>query len=45
MEYLGYQLDAAGIHPTEKGMEAIKSAPKPKDLTTLRAFLNVELLW
>jgi len=33
VEYLGHHIDAKGIHPTEKKMEAIKRAPQPQDVS------------
>ena len=39
--YMGYQLSADGISPTEEKVEAIKSAPKPENATQVRAFLGL----
>ncbi len=41
VNYLGYTVDSEGIRPTEKGILAIRMAPKPHNLTTLRAFLGL----
>ena len=39
--YLGYQIDKEGIHPTKYKVSAIVKAPKPTNLTQLRAYLGV----
>lgn len=36
--YLGLTISDKGIHPTIKGIEAIKHVPDPYNLKTLRAF-------
>ena len=41
MEYLGYVIDQHGLHPTEEKVTAIKEAPKPKNVSELRAFLGI----
>lgn len=41
VQYLGVNISENGIKPTEKGIKAIKCAPKPCDLTTLRSFLGL----
>ena len=38
VEYLGYLIDAMGIHPTTEKVRAIKEAPTPNNITQLRAF-------
>jgi hypothetical protein len=40
-EYLGHQISAQGIQPTNSKVEAIKGAPTPKNATELRAFLGM----
>ena len=39
--YMGYTLSAEGISPTEDKVEAIKSAPRPENVTQVRAFLGM----
>ncbi|XP_049276050.1 uncharacterized protein K02A2.6-like [Rhipicephalus sanguineus] len=39
--YLGHRIDAAGLHPSEKNIEAIKLAPTPRNVTELRSFLGM----
>ena len=39
--YLGFRLDAEGIHPTKEKVQAISDAPAPTDLTQLRAYLGL----
>ena len=34
VEYLGYLIDAMGIHPTTEKVRAIKEAPTPNNITT-----------
>ena len=41
VEYLGYVIDQHGLHPTEEKVTAIKEAPKPKNVSELRAFLGI----
>ena len=39
--YLRHKIDASGIQPTGDKIEAIKSAPPPTDITTLRSYLGL----
>ena len=39
--YMGCVISASGISPTEEKVEAIKQAPRPENLTQLRAFLGM----
>ena len=39
--YMGCVISASGISPTEEKVEAIKQAPRPENLTELRAFLGM----
>ena len=39
--YLGHDIDATGIHPTQEKIRAIKEAPIPENVTELRAFLGI----
>ena len=39
VEYLGFTIDQLGVHPSEGKVKAIKSAPNPKNLTELKAYL------
>ena len=41
VEYLGYLIDATGIHPTAEKVRAIKEAPTPNNITQLRAFAGL----
>ena len=41
VEYLGYLIDAVGIHPTTEKVRAIKEAPPPNNITQLRAFAGL----
>ena len=39
--YLGFRIDASGLHPTEDKLQAIKGAPRPKDVKQLRSYLGL----
>lgn len=41
IEYLGHVIDEQGLHPTEEKVKAIKEAPRPKNISELRAFLGI----
>ncbi|XP_015280720.1 PREDICTED: uncharacterized protein K02A2.6-like [Gekko japonicus] len=37
VEFLGFRIDAEGVHPTSEKIEAIKNAPKPENKKDLQA--------
>ena len=41
VEYLGYKIDADGLHPLPEKVRAIEKAPKPKSTTELKAYLGL----
>uniref|UniRef100_A0A1A7YSF0 Gypsy retrotransposon integrase-like protein 1 n=2 Tax=Iconisemion striatum TaxID=60296 RepID=A0A1A7YSF0_9TELE len=41
VEYLGYRVDAQGLHPMDKKVKAIHEAPAPKNVTELKSFLGL----
>ena len=41
VEYLGYRIDAQGLHAIEKKVEAIRNAPAPENQHQLRSFLGM----
>ena len=41
VEYLGYRIDAQGLHAIEKKVEAIRNAPAPENQYQLRSFLGM----
>ncbi|KAM5191470.1 uncharacterized protein ACMZJ9_018590 [Mantella aurantiaca] len=41
VEFLGYLIDASGLHPTQAKVQAIQEAPTPKNKTELQAFLGL----
>ena len=41
VEYLGYQIDKIGLHPTDDKVKAVKDAPPPKNAMELRSFLRL----
>ena len=41
VEYLGYRIDASGIHPTNEKLKAIADAPAPKDVSQLKSYLGL----
>ncbi|XP_026562128.1 uncharacterized protein K02A2.6-like, partial [Pseudonaja textilis] len=41
VDFLGYKIDASGIHPLESKVKAIHEAPTPTSKTELQAFLGL----
>uniref|UniRef100_A0A3B3B4L9 Gypsy retrotransposon integrase-like protein 1 n=1 Tax=Oryzias melastigma TaxID=30732 RepID=A0A3B3B4L9_ORYME len=41
VEYLGHKIDAQGLHPVQKKVEAILNAPAPTNVTELKAYLGL----
>ena len=41
IEYLGHVIDADGIHPSSRKVQAIKDAPEPKSVFELKSFLEL----
>lgn len=41
VNYLGYKINADGLHPFPEKARAIKKAPKPKNTTELKAYLRL----
>ena len=41
MTYLGHRIDAAGLHPFQDKVQAIKEAPEPKSVTELKSYLGM----
>ena len=41
MEYLGHQISADGLQPTDAKIKALKQAPIPRNITQLKAFLGL----
>ena len=41
VEYLGYLIDAKGLHPTSEKIQAVKEAPSPKSVQELKAYLGL----
>ena len=41
VEYLGYQIDAKGLHPLTEKVEAVKDAPSPRNVQELKAYLGL----
>ena len=41
VEYLGYRIDAQGLHAIKKKVEAIRNAPAPENQQQLRSFLGM----
>lgn len=39
--YLGYSLSKNGIRPTQDKLDAVRNAPSPHDLTSLKAYLGL----
>ena len=41
VQYLGYIVDAEGLHPTPEKVQAVKDAPKPRNVQELRSYLGM----
>ena len=41
LSFLGHRIDAKGLHPLEEKVEAIKSAPTPRNVTELKSYLGL----
>ena len=41
VSYLGCQIDKEGLNPLASKLEAIKQAPKPRNVTELKSFLGL----
>ncbi len=41
VEYIGHRIDDQGIYPTDEKVAAIREAPKPRNVSELRAFLGI----
>ena len=41
IEYLGHVIDAEGLHPSQEKINAIKHAPRPKNVSQLKSFLGM----
>ena len=41
VSYLGYKLDAKGIHPLEDKVVAIRDAPTPRSITELKSYIGL----
>ena len=44
--YLGYRIDAQGLHPMPDKEKAVMDAPQPTTITELKSYLRlIDLLW
>lgn len=41
IEYLGHQISAEGVKPLEDKVEALRNAPRPRDVSELRSFVGM----
>ena len=41
VSYLGFRIDAEGLHPLEDKVQALVSAPAPQNVTELKSFLGL----
>ncbi|XP_062606687.1 uncharacterized protein K02A2.6-like [Saccostrea cucullata] len=41
VSYCGHEIDCEGLHKTQSKIEAVVSAPKPKNVSELRSFLGI----
>ena len=45
VSYLGHTFDGEGLHPTEDKLDAIRDAPRPKDVTALKFFVGLIMFY
>ena len=43
--YLGHKIDGEGLHPTEDKLASIRDAPRHKDVTALKSFLELSMFY
>ena len=43
--YLGHFIDAQGLHPTNEKLKAVRDAPRPKDVASLKPFLGLIMFY
>ena len=41
VQYVGYRINASGLHPLPEKVEAIQAAPTPTDVTQLKSYLGL----
>ena len=41
VEYLSHRIDTQGLHPIPEKVEAVKNAPRPKNVTELKSYLGL----
>ena len=39
--YLGYRIDAEGLHPVEEKVKAVQAAPEPQNTSELKSYLGL----
>ena len=45
VEYLGHVIDRDGLHPLREKVRAIQEAPEPTNVSELKSFLGLKLLF
>ena len=43
--YIGHKIAVEGLQPTEDKLAAVRDAPRPKDVTTLKTFLGLTMFY
>ena len=41
VSYLGYKIDAEGLHPLPDKLQAVKAAPTPRNISELKSYLGL----
>ena len=45
VQYLGHIIDGEGLHPTDEKLAAVRDAPRPTDITSLKSFLGLIMFY
>ena len=45
VQYLGHIIDGEGLHPTEDKLKAVRDAPSPTNVTSLKSFLGLIMFY
>ena len=45
VQYLGHIIDGEGLHPTDEKLAAVRDAPRPTNVTSLKSFLGLIMFY